>query len=353
MLQRQAGPRPHAVKSPDGRGRFFARKSDAKNAAQDQEALIRAERWVDPAHSSTTLAAWAEEVMSSRLHLRPSTQARDESYLRSHLLPAFGDAPLAAVERRLIQSWVRSLTEEKGLAPRTVRECYRILSGLMSAAVDERLIAESPCRRVSLPRVEHVERRFLNASEIETLVDAIDYRYRGLVYVGAYCGLRWGELAGLKREHLDIDKRRINVVGSLERVGNGFRYVEETKTTSGRRMVPVPGFLVKILAEHLLATQSVFVFPAPRGDHLYYQSWRRRFWNPAVEASGLAPLTPHSLRHTAAALMIDQGANPVTVQRRLGHGDIRTTLQLYGHRFPEQDDVLTARLEALRASVAK
>jgi integrase len=119
-----------------------------------------------------------------------------------------------------------------------------------------------------------------------------------------------------------------------------------------RRMVPVPGFLVKLLAEHLLATQSVFVFPAPRGDHLYYQSWRRRFWNPAVEASGLAPLTPHSLRHTAAALMIDQGANPVTVQRRLGHRDIRTTLQLYGHRFPEQDDILTARLEALRASVA-
>jgi hypothetical protein len=59
-----------------------------------------------------------------------------------------------------------------------------------------------------------------------------------------------------------------------------------------RRMVPVPGFLVKLLAEHLLATQSVFVFPAPRGDHLYYQSWRRRFWNPAVEASG--PRTAHT-----------------------------------------------------------
>jgi integrase len=82
------------------------------------------------------------------------------------------------------------------------------------------------------------------------------------------------------------------------------------------------------------------------------QSWRRRFWNPAVEASGLVSVTPHSLRHSAAALMIDQGANPVAVQRRLGHRDIRTTLQLYGHRFPEQDDVLTARLEALRASVA-
>jgi len=335
----------------------FARKGDAKATADDQEAKMRKRRAdgtdPEPEQEIVRFDAWAEEVMISRLHLRPSSRARDESYLRSHLLPTFGDSLLVTIERKHVQAWVRFLSEDKGLAPRTVRECYRILGGLMRSAVDDKLIAESPCRRVSLPYVEHVERRFLSASEVETFALAMDQRYRGLVYVGAYCGLRWGELAGLKREHLDMEKRRINVVGSLERVGNGFRYVEETKTTSGRRMVPVPPFLVKLLAEHLLATLSPFVFPAPRGGHLYYQSWRRRFWNPAVDASGLAPFTPHELRHTAAALMIDQGANPVTVQRRLGHKDIRTTLQAYGHRFPEQDDVLTARLEALRESVAK
>jgi integrase len=66
-----------------------------------------------------------------------------------------------------------------------------------------------------------------------------------------------------------------------------------------------------------------------------------------VQRARLGPLTSHEMRHTAAALMIDQGANPVTVQRRLGHKDVTTTLQLYGHRFPEQDDLLTARLDAL------
>jgi integrase len=89
----------------------------------------------------------------------------------------------------------------------------------MVTAVEERLIAESPCRRISLPRVENVERRFLHASEIERLAVSIDSRYRGLVYVGAYCGLRWGELGGLRREHLDIDKRRINVVGLARACG--------------------------------------------------------------------------------------------------------------------------------------
>ncbi|MDQ5815766.1 MAG: site-specific integrase [Actinomycetota bacterium] len=167
-----------------------------------------------------------------------------------------------------------------------------------------------------------------------------------LVYVGCYLGLRWGELAGLKRNHLNMLRRQIKVVGSLERGENGhYRYVEETKTASGRRTVPMPVFLAELLAEHLArAPESEYVFPSPNGGHLDYGNFLKRYWHPAVEHAGLAPLTPHEMRHTAAALMIAEGANQVAVQRRLGHGDITTTLQLYGHVFPEQDDLLTARL---------
>jgi integrase len=91
---------------------------------------------------------------------------------------------------------------------------------------------------------------------------------------------------------------------------------------------------------------SEFVFTAPEGG-LFLYSWRSRFWTPAVRRSQLGHITPHELRHTAAALWIDQGGNPVTVQRCLGHKDVRTTLQLYGHLFPEQDDLLTERMEHL------
>jgi len=144
-------------------------------------------------------------------------------------------------------------------------------------------------------------------------------------------------------------KRQVTVLGSLERVGGGhYRYVEETKTDSGRRTIPLPAFLVDVLAAHLAdAPDSEFVFPSRNGSHLDYWNFLKRYWRPAVESAGLGSLTPHELRHTAAALMIDQGANPVTVQRRLGHKNVTTTLQIYGHVFPEQDDLLTARLDDL------
>jgi integrase len=350
------------AKQPNGRYKVRYRTPEGKDRAARFDLLGKARefvhqlesdksrgRFVDTRAGQVPFGDFAEQVYAARLHLRPATRSRDESHLRNHLLPAFGSKPLARIDKKSVQTWIRALSDDNGLAPRTVRECYRILGGIMREAVEDRLIPESPCRRVALPRVENFERRFLTAEQVETLADATDSRYRALVYVGAYLGLRWGELAGLKRVHLDMLRRQVRVVGSLERVGNGFRYVEETKTVSGRRMVPVPAFLVDELAHHLAdAPESAFVFPAPKGGHLFYQSWRHRFWNPAATRAGFEGFTPHELRHTTAALMIDQGANPLTVQRRLGHKDIRTTLQLYGHLFPEQDDMLTGRLDELR-----
>jgi integrase len=204
-----------------------------------------------------------------------------------------------------------------------------ILGGIMREAVEERLIFESPCRRVKLPRVENVERHYLTTEQVAGLADAMVPLYRVLVYVGCYLGLRWGEFAGLKRQHLHMLKRQVRVVGALERVGGRYQYVEETKTTTGRRMVPMPVFVADLLAEHLTgAPESDHGFPSPSGAHLDYGNFLKRYWHPAVGRAGLAPLTPHEMRHTAAALMIAEGANPIAVQRRFGHKDVTTTLQL-------------------------
>jgi integrase len=201
--------------------------------------------------------------------------------------------------------------------------------------------------RITLPRLEHKEKRFLTAFEVEALAEAMDERYRAFVYAGAYLGCRYAELAGLKGRHLHTLKRQVAIVGSLERVRGTFRYVEELKSSSARRTLPVPAFLVEILGEHLArAPESEWIFPAPSGGMLHYSGFRRRFWNPAVVRADLGPVTPHELRHTFVALSIAQGADQLTIQRRLGHKDISTTLNVYGHLFPDRDVILTDRMDA-------
>jgi hypothetical protein len=130
--------------------------------------------------------------MASRLHLRPATRARDVAYLANHVLVPFGNAPSVTSARRRYRPGSQFLAEGKGLAPRTVRECYRVLASMMREAVDSKLLAESPCRGISLPRIPTGEKRFPSAGDVSRLAGCIDPRYRAFVYAGSYLGLRWG-----------------------------------------------------------------------------------------------------------------------------------------------------------------
>jgi integrase len=95
------------------------------------------------------------------------------------------------------------------------------------------------------------------------------------------------------------------------------------------------------------APPSEFIFSSPHGEIIRYGNFRKRYWDPAVARSGLDNLTPHALRHTCVAMMIAEGANPLLVQRQLGHADLRMTLGTYGHLFPHWDDEIAEPMQRL------
>jgi integrase len=294
-------------------------------------------------------ADWAQEWLQTKINLRASSWTRDESYLRNHVMPEFGTVTLARIDKLQVQSWIRDLVA-KGLHPSTIRECYRILRSILNEAADARLIVESPCRGVNLPRVPQVEQRFLTASQVEQLAAATDPQFRVLIYSAVYLGCRWGELVGLKRENVSLLKREFRIVGTLEEVAGGIRYVEDTKTSASRRTIVIPGFLVDLLAAHLKEQpRSEFVFSTKDGRPIRRSNFRQRVWRPAVNKAGLdIQLRFHDLRHTCAALLIEQGAHPKEIQARLGHSSITTTLDRYGHLMPSLGRQLSVNLDEVR-----
>ena len=104
--------------------------------------------------------------------------------------------PLTRIGQRDVRAWVAGLTA-KNLAASTVQRCYQLLSKVMAAAVDAGMIPQTPCRRVPLPRIERKEMRFPSPAEVWKLADAIGPEYRALILLGAFGGLRIGEMAGL------------------------------------------------------------------------------------------------------------------------------------------------------------
>ena len=180
---------------------------------------------------------------------------------------------------------------------------------------------------VKTPNTQRRAIRILSVEEVEALADAFDPRYRVLVLVGAYAGLRFGEASALRPLHLRPLERRIEIQEGAAEV-NGRLYVGPLKTKQSRRVVTIPAFLADELGRHLINREADLVFPAPSGGYLRRTSFGHRFWTPAVKRAGLSPApTFHHLRHTAAALAIAQGAHPKAIQARLGHASITTDAQ--------------------------
>ena len=335
---------------PDGRERCksFAKISDAKRFKAAVMTDKDRGQWQDPKNAKTPFLDVAEAHLAHKLNLRPRTAEKYRSSLRCYLDPAFGRMPVGAITRDDVQNWVSGLVRE-GLAPETVRGHYRLMVAIMKRAAEDGRIPKSPCGGIDLPAVERVEQRFLDEHEVERLAAATPDRYRTLVYVAAYLGLRWQEGAGLRRNMIEMRPNRlatVRIVSTIERSNGKCRVVEYGKSSAARRTLKIPEFLREMLAWHLGAFHAdEWVFMAPEGGFLRYDNFRRRVWAPAVEAAGLDGLTFHQLRHTAATFMIDDGADPVQVKRRMGHENVQTTLNLYGHLFADREDELVAGLD--------
>src|SRR5919106_3557500 len=127
------------------RARNFKRKADAERFSVTVETDKIRGMWSDPRLARITVSEWLPTWHASRVHLRPSTRALSESLLRNHVLPYFGDRRLGSVTPTDVQGFVAHL-EEKHLAASTIRQCYLLVGGLFSSALESDIIVRSPCR---------------------------------------------------------------------------------------------------------------------------------------------------------------------------------------------------------------
>ena len=330
---------------PSGRQRAksFDTRREAKEYAAEMERSMKLGSYVDPSLGKVLVKDFAEQWLADR-DVRPSTAARDASYFRSMILPHFGDMPIGGVRPAEVNAWKIKLLSSH--APATVGKALMLLKKMMGDAP----LPSNPIAKVKLPKVEREEMRCLDPAQITMLADAIHPRYKSLVLVGAYGGLRIGEMAGLQRQDIDFLRGIISVERQVVEIA-GKLTIGPLKTKAAKRQVQVPRFVVDELAHHLGAGPTVgLVFPAPEGGLLSRTKFRQRFWVPAIMLCGLEGLRIHDLRHTAVSLWIVAGFAPNEVAAQAGHTSVRTVFDVYGHLLPGNLDAKMQRLEAMAQS---
>jgi integrase len=158
--------------------------------------------WADPQIQKSIVATWAESWYATTAPLKPSTRHGYRKALNRRVLPRWGDRPLGSIDRAEVREWVAELTDE-GLSPARIRNVVSVFAQVLDLARDARAMRDNPVRGVRLPRTTRVEPAFLDANQVARVADAIRSDYRFFVLLAAYCGLRPGEMCGLRVRRLD------------------------------------------------------------------------------------------------------------------------------------------------------
>lgn len=335
------------------RGRTFARKVDATNFLATMTTDALQGRYVDPSAGKVTVEQYAREWAKGQ-PWRPTSRQRTEGIIDRQVVPRFGVLQLRQVRRSDVQAWVGQMTAG-GLAASTVEAYYRTLAAIMLAARRDRLIAESPCEGISLPRAERSSTSLvpLTTEQVHALADAMPERYRALVLVSAGLGLRQGEACGLTVDRVDFLRRQVRIDRQLLTPSAGPCTFGPVKTSSSNRVLVLPAVVGEVLAAHLArfpAGADGLIFTssteAPIRRSTWSDAFRRASRDTGIEASS------HDLRHYCAASLIAAGCSVKAVQHFLGHKNASETLDTYGHLWPDDEDRIRAAIdERLRGDV--
>ncbi|MBS5746077.1 MAG: site-specific integrase [Cutibacterium avidum] len=324
----------------------FVDEGYAQGWLADERRLISDGRWTPPAvrqaeqiaqaareDAMVTVEQWIDVVIErrhSRPH-RPLSPTTVDLYRKDARLRItgtdLGRRKLDHVSRADVVRWWDQLPS----TPTTNARAYQLLSSVMKEALDDELIEVSPChpKGASKPRPRHSAATVeaLSADQTLAYMRAVPQHYRVALIVAAWCGLRSGEVRGLRRRDVDLRAKVFHVEQAVNRVRVDDHHLDwqygDAKTDAGFRIVAMPSQLIDPMRAWLAALpvrgRDALVFRARDGSHPMASSVLWQAHHKGCLAIGRPELTVHDLRRTAATLAAQGGATTAELMRMLGH----------------------------------
>lgn len=329
--------------------RHFDRKTDAQTWLDGQTAALVTGTHVAPKTAKTTVAQWCETWLGGYGTRRASTVRQARVHIK-HIVAEFGTMQLATVRPSHVKAWTTKLREQ-GLADSTVYAVYRRMSQIYSDAVHDGIVPRSPCSRRTSPMKGKQVPYVATTEQVWALYEAMPMRLRATILLGAFVGLRVAEVCGLRVA--DVDFMRGIVTPAVQYPA------EPLKSDMAKTPIPIPRSLALQLSAHVAEWRADTLLTFDDGHQLGPWQLERAFRAARATIVGLPEgFRYHDLRHYFASLLIDSGANVKVVQARLRHASAKTTLDTYGHLFPDTDEatrtavetVLVARADKLRTA---
>jgi integrase len=329
---------------PDGRPvtHAFDRKGEAERygAAQETDALRGV--GIDPRAARITVGAWCENVwLPGYERHRPSTVRQARVHVKQ-ITAEFGAMTFGSVRPSHVRSWTARLLAE-GAAASYVYALHARLSQIFSDAVHDGIVPKSPCGRRTSPGQGKQRAYVATTAQVWALHEAIPERLRASILLGAFAGLRVAEACGLRTADVDFMRAVIHPAVQFP--------AEPLKTETSRTAVPIAQSMALELAAHVRQWPGETLLTGADGRQLSTWALERAMRTARAKVPGLPKgFRYHDLRHYLASLLIADGADVKTVQARLRHASAKTTLDTYGHLWPDRDESTRATIDAVFAA---
>lgn len=360
----------------DGKRNRKTRTVKAKNITEARKKLaafvaeVEAGEYVAPSHIKLKdyVAIWKKERSKK---IAPSTMETYEYNLNGRILPNLGHMKLENIKPIHINAFLEELSED-GLSSSSINKIYNILNSIFKLAVKNEIIKKNPLDKVDRPTVQYKAGEVYNSTELKELYHLLNKEENtqmvNIIKLALLTGMRKGEILALQWDDVDFKTNTIHVRHSLSYTKEHGYHLKEPKTKGSVRKVAPPKRFMTELKKHIYIKKTNrmeaselweggeynFVFSSEMGKPLHLDSpnrWWVRFHeriNKERKSQDLPPFKRirfHDLRHTAATNLINKGANPHSISKRLGHANIKTTFNIYGHYLEEADQKIADMLD--------
>lgn len=333
----------------------FTAKMDAEAWLAAERRLLETGAWTPPPTRTQDaagterdltvadyVAQWLDEARS---RLKASTMDGYERYAEL-ITGGLGGVALAALTPAQVRTWRSSL---EPAFPTRNAGAYGLLRTIMNTAVNDELVEANPCK-VRGGAVKHRKHEpvALSPNEIRAVAAAVPVeRWRALVLLLGFSGLRYGEAIALRRRDITMTDDEVAVHVRRATVRAGRKWVtDRPKTPAAVRTVPLPRELRDALREHIDAYAEPgadgLVFPAPGGGPAHRQPFANAL-RKGAEAQGFPTLRIHDLRHSALTNWGRAGATLADLLALGGHTTAALTAR-YTHAAPERNAALAAKV---------
>lgn len=338
------------------RSKAFTKKKDADDFRRKAETELQ--QGVHVAFGASVTVAKLAEVYLESAQLRRETGRRmSASHLntlntmfRVHIVPHLGTNRLADLSWAIVDEWARLLSAKPSISGGTVKRIMHLFKVAMDFAIRREWVFRNVVAEVMKEyRGGHrVPIRTFTEAEARRLLQAVGHRPRNFttrtttllriyVYLGAFCGMRWGEIAGMKVEHINFEKGVLEIRHSLTAEDE----LKGPKTRAGVRDVPMPPVVADLLRQWLrsfyVENDRGLAFRRRGGGYMSCTNFHMNLWRKLLDRAELGLDAAgrrfhfHALRHFCASMMINHGVPLADVAELLGHSSFDVTLQVYAH----------------------